>query len=79
LDQNVRSSYKQQNAEIEFVCTSIKAFENHKTWALIIPIVEITMSLIKEAQPLEDELVKVTLITKKSCYIKKPLEIVKGF
>jgi hypothetical protein len=46
------------NAEIEFVCTSIKALaENHKTWALV-PIVEILMSLHKEAQPLEDELVK---------------------
>jgi hypothetical protein len=61
------------NAEIEFVCTSIKAFENHKTWALIIPIVEITMSLIKEAQPLEDELVKVHFNHKKKLLYKKVL------
>jgi hypothetical protein len=46
------------NAEIEFVCTSIKALaENHKTWLWIIPIG--TNEFIHKGQPLEDELVKV--------------------
>jgi hypothetical protein len=49
------------NAEIEFVCTSIKALaENHKTWALDYTYSRDTNEFIhKEAQPLEDELVKV--------------------
>jgi hypothetical protein len=47
------------NAEIEFVCTSIKAAENHKTWALDYTYSRDTNEFIhKEAQPLEDELVK---------------------
>jgi hypothetical protein len=50
----------QQHAEIEFVCTSIKALaENHKTWALDYTYSRDTNEFIhKEAQPLEDELVK---------------------
>jgi hypothetical protein len=48
------------NAEIEFVCDSIKSLaENHKTWALDYDYDKETNEFIhKQAKPLEDELVK---------------------
>jgi selenocysteine lyase/cysteine desulfurase len=48
------------NAEIEFVCNGIKALaENHKTWALDYDYNSATNEFVnKNAQPLEDELVK---------------------
>ena len=48
------------NAEIEFVCKGIKALaENHKTWALDYDYNKTTNEFVnKNAQPLEDELVK---------------------
>jgi hypothetical protein len=48
------------NAEIEFVCDSIKRLAaNHKTWALDYTYNRDTNEFIhKNAQPVEDELVK---------------------
>jgi hypothetical protein len=47
-------------AEIEFVCNGIKALaENHKSWALDYDYNRETNEFVnKQAQPLEDELVK---------------------